>query len=83
MDTQTQSELGELRKLVADLLRMLAATLPKPKPKPAAPRPAAAVPRVETELERVQRHFDFLREHGGVMAEGHFDRATGEIHWRR
>jgi hypothetical protein len=82
MDTQTQSELGELRKLIADLARMVAASLPKPKAKP-KPRPAAAPASVATELERVLRDFEFLREHGGVIAEGRLDRATGDIHWRR
>jgi hypothetical protein len=53
---------------------------PTPKPKP-QPRPAAA--RVETELERIQRNFAFLREHGGIIAEGRYDPETGQIDWWR
>jgi len=53
----------------------------KPKPKPKAAAPAAA-PRELTELEQVQRDFEFLREHGGVRAEGRYDHVMGQFQWR-
>ena len=61
-------------------LRELLTREEKPKPKP-KPKPAAAPTRELSELERVQRDFAFLREHGGILAEGKVNQ-WGGVDWR-
>jgi hypothetical protein len=70
--------LDDLIERIAD--RVVDRLKPAPKPKPARPAPP---PRELIELEKIQRHFEFLREHGGIVAEGRYDRATEQIDWRR
>jgi hypothetical protein len=74
------------RKSLADTIRTLVALLKsdkepeKKKPvKPMAPPPP---PQEPTELQRVQRHFEFLREHGGILAEGRVHPYSGEFEWK-
>lgn len=72
--------IGKLDALVV----ALKAPAPAPPPKPAARTRSwlDGPPPPKTELERIQRHFAFLREHGGIVAEARRNQ-WGEFEWRR
>ena len=68
-----------LERVAARIVERIAALRKSQKPKP---KPKAAAPRELTDLEQVQRDFEFLREHGGVRAEGRYDHVMGQFQWR-
>jgi len=81
MERTVNERLERLERVVARVVDGIAVLRKSQKPKPKAAAPAAP-PRELTELEQVQRDFEFLREHGGVRAEGRYDHVMGQFQWR-
>lgn len=69
------------RKLLDRAIVSLRELLKREQPKPKQAKPPAMPARELTELEKIQRHFEFLREHGGILAEGRVNE-WGQVDWR-